>query len=122
MLDLAAHLPSRRCLLLLASDFLMPLDVLDAALTSLSRHDVAPIVLGTQSRQDLPRAGLLRLRDAETGASRLMLMRPALHRRCREAADARQRDLRIVFERHGCSPFHATGAIDIAEVSRHLSQ
>jgi len=118
--NLASLLPSRRCLLLLASDFLMPLDLLDAALTTLSRHDVAPIILGTQSRQSLPRAGLLRLRDLETGAPRLMLMRPALHRRWREAADTRQRDLQAVFERHGRTPFHATGAIDIAQLSQHL--
>jgi uncharacterized protein (DUF58 family) len=118
--NLASMLPSRRCLLLLASDFLMPLDLLDAALTTLSRHDVAPIILGTQSRQSLPRAGLLRLRDLETGAPRLMLMRPALHRRSREAADTRQRDLQAVFERHGRTPFHAAGAIDIAQLSQHL--
>jgi uncharacterized protein (DUF58 family) len=122
MSDLAALLPSRRCLLLLASDFLVPLDMLDAALTSLSRHDVAPIILGTQSNQNLPRAGLLRLRDVETGASRLMLMRPSLHRRWREAADTRERDLQAVFERHGRSPFHAHGAIDIAQLSQHLTR
>jgi uncharacterized protein (DUF58 family) len=119
--DLAELLPSRRCLLLLASDFLMPLDQLDAALTSLSRHDLAPIILGTHSYQNLPRAGLLRLRDVETGASRLMLMRPSLHRRWREAADARQRALRGLFERHGRLPFHAHGAIDVAELSQHLT-
>jgi len=120
--DLAALLPSRRCLLLLASDFLMPLYQLDAALTSMSRHDVAPIILGTQSNQNLPRAGLLRLRDVETGASRLMLMRPSLHRRWREAVDTRERDLQAVFERHGRSPFHAHGAIDVAQLSQHLTR
>ncbi len=119
--DLAALLPSRRCLLLLASDFLMPLDLLDAALTALSRHDVAPIILGTQAHRNLPRAGLLRLRDVETGASRLMLMRPSLHRRWREAAETRERDLQAVFERHGRSPFHTQGAIDIAQLSQHLT-
>lgn len=120
--DLAALLPSRRCLLLLASDFLMPLYQLDAALTSMSRHDVAPIILCTQSNQNLPRAGLLRLRDVETGASRLMLMRPSLHRRWREAVDTRERDLQAVFERHGRSPFHAHGAIDVAQLSQHLTR
>jgi uncharacterized protein (DUF58 family) len=121
MSDLAALLPSRRCLLLLASDFLVPLDMLDAALTSLSRHDVAPIILGTQSNQNLPRAGLLRLRDVETGASRLMLMRPSLHRRWREAEDARQYALHALFAQHGQTPFHAHGAIDIEQLSQHLT-
>ncbi len=121
ILDLATRLPSRRCLLILASDFLMPLDLLERGLASLARHDVAPIVLGEAGERHLPRAGLLRIRDVETNGTRLMLMRPALHRRWREAEAARRNRLHDLFARHGRPPFLARGMIDIAAVSQHLS-
>ena len=121
ILQLPAHLPSRRCLLLLASDFLMPLDMLEEALRQLDRHDVAPIVLGGTRETTLPRTGLLRIRDAETGGTRLLVMRPALHRRWREAATARAEALAALFARYGRRAFHAgAGEIDIAAVSQHL--
>ncbi len=120
MAELAAHLPARRCLLLLASDFLMPLDLLDRALASLARHDVAPVVLAADGAAALPRAGLLRLRDAEDGSSRLLLMRPALHRRLCHAEAARRRALDALFLRHGRPAFHAEGGLDVAALSLHL--
>jgi uncharacterized protein (DUF58 family) len=120
ILDLAAQLPVRRCLLLLASDFLMPLNMLEDALSSLARHDVAPIVLEGGSDPALPRFGLLRMRDAETGHTRTVLMRPSLHRKFQRSASGRREALHGMFERHGRAPFYATGAIDIAELSQHL--
>ena len=121
ILQLPANLPSRRCLLLLVSDFLMPLDMLETALRALDRHDVAPIVLGATRETSLPRAGLLRIRDVETGGTRLLLMRPALHRRWCEAATARADALAALFARYGRRAFHANaGEIDIAAISQHL--
>ena len=121
ILDVPAALPTRRCLLLLASDFLMPLDVLERALQALDRHDVAPIVLGGVFELSLPRAGLLRVRDVETGGTRLLLMRPALHRRWRAAAAERAQALTALFARYGRRAFYAgAGEIDIGAVSQHL--
>lgn len=120
MLQLASRLPSRRCLVLLASDFLMPLDQVEAALAALARHDVAPIVLDLDGLAALPAIGLFRLQDAETGRTRLVLMRPALHRRWRLAEASRRRALDLLFRRYGRAPFHATAPIDIAALSEHL--
>jgi uncharacterized protein (DUF58 family) len=121
MLGLADYLPARRCLLLLASDFLMELDLLDRALASLAHHDIAPILLQAQDPADLPTAGLLRVSDAETGATQLLLMRPALHRRWREQAASRRADLEKLFRKHGRSPFATRLPIDIGALSRHLT-
>ncbi len=121
ILDLAGRLPSRRCLLILVSDFLMPLDLLERALVSLARHDVAPVVLGGADVEHVPHAGLLRIRDVETNGTRLMLMRPALHRRWREAEAARRGSLHDIFSRHGRPPFLARGLIDIAAASQHFA-
>jgi uncharacterized protein (DUF58 family) len=118
--DLANRLPQARCLVLLVSDFLMPDAVLEAALVSLSRHDVAAVVMGDDAAPAMPRIGLVRMRDAETGARRLVLMRPGLHRRARAAALARRDALDRVFATHGRAAFHAGHSIDIAALSQHL--
>jgi uncharacterized protein (DUF58 family) len=118
--QLAAHLPGKPCLVLLVSDFLMPPASIDAALLALARHTVVPIILRNWCPDALPRAGLLRLADAETGRARLLLLRPALRRRWQAESAAWRGMLDRLFLRHGRRPFHATGAIDLAALSRHL--
>ena len=118
--DLAARLPGRRCLVLLVSDFLMPAGLIEHALTSLARHDVAPIVLEMDSVGALPAVGLLRLADAESGQMRLVLMRPGLRRRWLNAAAARRRQLDHLFLRFGRPAFYASGGLDVEALSNHL--
>ncbi len=120
ILDLPTRLPNRRCLVLLASDFLMPVALIERALTALARHDVAPIVLDIDNVGALPAAGLLRLADAESGRTRLVLMRPALRRRWQDAAAARRRQLDLLFARFGRPAFHASGGLDVEALSNHL--
>ena len=120
ILELATHLPARRCLVILASDFLMPLDLLARALSALWRHDVAPVVFDPPSVDRLPRWGLLRVRDAENGATRLLVMRPALRRRWRAAEVKRRVALDALFATHCREALHVTGAIDIGRLSEHL--
>ncbi len=110
--ELARHLPARRCLLLLVSDFLLPLDLLADALARLARHDVAPIV--TRSDTALPRAGLLRLRDAESGRTRLLLLRPSLHRAWQRARAERRAALDALFARHCRPAFYIAGGLELA--------
>jgi uncharacterized protein (DUF58 family) len=119
--DLAAHLPQSRCLIILASDFLMPHASMEAALISLSRHDVAPVVMGGHAGTDMPPTGLVRLRDAETGARRLVFMRPALRQRTRDAAVARRLVLDQMFATHARPAFYAGPGIDLTGLSFHLT-
>jgi len=117
---LAPLLPSGRCLVILASDFLMPFTLLEQALSDLAMHDVAPVVFHEPSERQLPRAGLMRLRDSETGEQRLCVMRPALARSFRAArADWRAR-LDALFLRQ-CRPgFHVEDRLDVARLGEHL--
>jgi uncharacterized protein (DUF58 family) len=119
--QLGAHLPPRRCLLLLASDFMIPLTLVETALVTLARHDVAPVALTLDGVPALPRAGLLRLRDAETGQTRLVLLRPGLQRRWQAAEQDRKRALDMMFRRHGRAVFHAGAWLDIGKLSEHLT-
>ncbi len=118
---LTERLPTRRCLVLLVSDFLMPLGLVERALTSLARHDVAPVVLEVDALEGLPSAGLLRLADAETGRTRLVLMRPALRRRWQAAAAERRRQLDLLFLRCCRPAFHAARRLNVQALSDHLA-
>jgi hypothetical protein len=120
MTELAARLPEKRCLVLLVSDFLAPLPVVRAALEALARHDVVPVVLHDAAEAALPRFGLLRLRDAETGARRLLLMRPGLRVRMADQAAAWRSGLDALFVLHARPGFHAVGGLDLAALGRHL--
>jgi uncharacterized protein (DUF58 family) len=118
--NLSALLPSRRCLIILASDFLFPPNLLEHALSTLARHDVAPIVFHDTREQQIPRAGLMRLQDSETGEKRLVLMRPALARRWQTARTHWRTTLDSIF-RHHCRPaFHVDGKPDLAKIGEHL--
>jgi uncharacterized protein (DUF58 family) len=120
MLDLAAHVPDRRCLVLLVSDFLVPFEVLEAALASLALHDVAPVVLTDMRQASLPRAGLLRLRDAESGRTRLVLMRPSVLRRWQAARVAWRTALAEIFARYCRPAIFVDGALDMAALGDAL--
>jgi uncharacterized protein (DUF58 family) len=117
---LAPLLPVRRCLVILASDFLVPFTLLEQALAALATHDVAPVVFHEPAERQLPRAGLMRLRDSETGEQRLCVMRPALARRWQAARDDWRARLDALFLRH-CRPgFHVEGRLDVARLGEHL--
>lgn len=118
--QLASALPDRRSLVILASDFLMPPDLLETALPLLARHDLAPVVLHDAREDAEPPDGILRLRDAETGGTRLVFMRPALRKRWREARMARRAALDRLFLRYCRPAFHVTGALDVAALGEHL--
>lgn len=87
----ARRLGGRRKLVFLVSDFQMPLGDLEIILEALAGHDVAPIMLRDSAEAaELPRWGLVQLRDLETGGSRLAMMRPALRERWRRHAQERE--------------------------------
>lgn len=58
-----------------------PLALIDRAFAAFSPHDAIPIAIVDSSEETPPRWGLLELVDAETGARRLEVMRPALQAR-----------------------------------------
>ncbi|MCK0197954.1 hypothetical protein MWN34_13655 [Ancylobacter sp. 6x-1] len=117
----AERLPARRGMVFLISDFLMPADEIGRLLDALWRHDVIPVVLhDSAAERDLPRWGLVQLADLETGARRLVVMRPALRARWRAAARARRAALDALFAAHGARAFHLVDRLDADALARHL--
>ena len=65
-LDLISRHTSRRCLVLLLSDFQFP-GLVDSLRTAAVRHDVVAVQLSDPAQEAWPRAGRVRLADPETG-------------------------------------------------------
>ncbi|MCA8943287.1 MAG: DUF58 domain-containing protein [Planctomycetes bacterium] len=68
-LDWLVTVPKRRCAVLLLSDFLLPLDSTELARAA-RKHDVAACHVVSRD-VPLPRVGLVRVRDSESGTVRL---------------------------------------------------
>ncbi|WP_020176229.1 DUF58 domain-containing protein [Methyloferula stellata] len=119
--EAADYLGAVRSLVFLISDFRMPLAEVEKVLRSLGRHDVAPIVVSDSSEEtDLPRLGLIEMRDLESGKKRFIFMRPSLRRRWLDEASGRRQALRRLFSRYGRLPFELIDRLDADRLSRHL--
>ncbi|MFG1478914.1 hypothetical protein V5F53_09635 [Xanthobacter sp. V4C-4] len=113
LLAATEQIPRARGIVVLVSDFLMPQTELRALLDALHRHDVIPVVARSAAAEGaLPRFGLIDLVDAETGARRLVFMRPGLRARWQAQAQARGRALDTLFASHGLAPFSLTDRFD----------
>lgn len=111
--DAAEALTRGHGLVFLVSDFHFDDALLERTLVALGGHDVVPVVLWDDAEwQQLPRRGLVSLRDPETGARRLLWMRPrivaAIEARYRERQDA----LAALLRRHELAPFVLTHPFD----------
>jgi hypothetical protein len=120
MAEIAPFLPRQRSLVVLVSDFLMPLALLERTLVALARHDVAPVVLHEAREHIVPGAGVMRMRDAETGGTRMLLMRRGLRERWRAERAGWRASLDAVFLRHCRAAFHGEGPLDVARLGEHL--
>ena len=119
LLEALARIGARRSLVFLASDFHFPLDLLGRVLDGLDRHEVVPVMLVDSAESRPPPAlGIVRVSDLETGAERMLLMRPGLQRRFVEQAGRRRRLLDECFATRGIEPlrlvdrFHADQVTD----------
>ncbi|MBB3769545.1 uncharacterized protein (DUF58 family) [Angulomicrobium tetraedrale] len=121
LMEAAERLPARRSLVFLVSDFLIPLDELDRLLDALWRHDVIPVRVADSALEDaLPRWGLIEIADLESGASRLVFMRPGLRERWRTRARAHRDALAHSFARRGLRDFELNDRLDHEALARRL--
>ncbi len=94
-----------RSIIFVVSDFVVgpALAEVDRAFTAASaRHDVIPVILTDPADAELPDAGLLRVRDPETGAEVIVdTSSEDVRRRYREAVAEERLALRRIFRRLG---------------------
>ncbi len=111
--DAAEALTRGHGLVFLVSDFHFDDVLLDRILVALGGHDVVPVVLWDDAEwQRLPRRGLVSLRDPESGARRLLWMRPRLADAIAARYRARRDALTAMLRRHELAPFVLTRPFD----------
>lgn len=116
-----AFVGTRRSLVLLASDWHLPMTVIDRTLAALARHDVVPIVLWDRRELDLgPTFGIARLRDPETGAVRTLVVRPSLRARMAEAVNRRRAQIEATCRKHGRRPVFLLDGFDVDAFTEHF--
>lgn len=114
------QIPPSRSLVFLVSDFHFPFAMLTRLLAGLALHTVVPVVLWDSAEGTAPRYGVARLFDPETGAERLLLLRPALARRLRESATDRAQALADRCTRAGHAPLFLRDRFDANAVTRYF--
>lgn len=116
------HLPARRSLVFLLSDFHLPLPLVDATLASLAAHTVVPVLLADAAETAPPLApGLAPTVEPESGRRGWLWWRPALRERWAAAAAGRRAELQALFRRHRVGPLVVEGAFDADAVTRHFA-
>jgi uncharacterized protein (DUF58 family) len=121
LLQAAAQLPGKRALVFLISDFGWSEADTRAILRALTQHEVVPIVLWDAAEdRDLPRWGIARLRDSETGRSRFIWLRPKFGERLRAAYQARREQLLRLLRESGRRPFFVLNDFDPAQLTRYF--
>ena len=121
LLQAADRLAGARKLVFLVSDFLLPLELLRRVYQSLARHDIVSVMVRDSTEDEaLPDWGLIDLVDLETGARRVVFMRPALKQRWL-ARDRRRRDeIARLAQQYGRSPVLIADRFDAERFSRDL--
>ncbi len=115
------HLPVRRSLVFLVSDFHLPLADVARVLASLAAHDVVPVVLWQPVEFALSAGhGLAQVQEPESGERRWLWWRPALRERWLAEHAARRAALLQLFRAQRLAPLFIEGAFDADAVTRHF--
>ncbi|CCB63724.1 DUF58 domain-containing protein [Hyphomicrobium sp. MC1] len=119
--EAGAVIAGSRKLVFIVSDFLWPEEGTRAAAEVLAFHDVVPIELRDSLEiEDLPRWGLLNLRDLETGRHRLVAMRPSLKAKWLTLRNERRDRITRVIDANAREMFTIRDSIDWMRLTAYL--
>ncbi len=116
----AERMPGGPALVFLVSDFHLPLSLLRRVLDRLGGHAVVPVVLVDSAETRAPGAGITHLYDAETGATRTILVRRAWAARFDDALREHRERLRHCLAEHDTRPLYIVDRFEPEAVSRYF--
>ena len=123
ILDTPQYLGRQQSLLFLISDFHFSLQQLQVILTNLAYHDVIPIVLwGSSEYSQLPKRGIVRFCDAESGEERCLFMRPHLYQRIQDSFEQRRQTLIETCSAFGRTPFFVNDRFEPDQLTDYFFQ
>lgn len=123
ILEVSHYLPRERSLVLLVSDFHMPLETVEEALIAMQRHHIVPIVLWDAAEYSaIPEFGLTHVTDSETGEKRTLLLRKSTHARIQAAFAERRAALEALLMRYDRPPFFIEQGFDADAFTEYFYQ
>ena len=120
LLEAVEQTPPRRSLVFLVSDFHFPNGTLATLLAGLALHEVVPVVVLDSAEGMVPRFGIARVYDPETGGQRVLLVRPALAERLQASLTRRLNALTECCARFGVKPLVIRDRFEADAVTRYF--
>lgn len=121
LLQAAPLIGSRKALVFLISDYHFSQSLIQKIIASLSYHDVIPVVLWDETEyRQLPKFGLSKIKDQETGRQRLLFIRPSIKRKIEDAFATRRQALSRLFNTLGREPLFLENGFKPDEVTRYF--
>lgn len=123
MLDINRFLSRERSLVLLVSDFHMPLEELEKALGTMIRHHVVPLVLWDAAEyRNLPEFGVASVTDCETGSRRTLFLRKPFRDRILQAFEDRRKALEKLFMSFDMPPLFIEDGFNADDLTEYFYQ
>lgn len=117
------YLPRERSLVFLISDFHLPQEVLESALSRLLRHHIVPIVLWNRAEYaQLPEFGITAITDFETGQQRTLLLRKSLREKIQAAFQAKREAITATFMQFDMPPVFIEDGYQADRLSDYFHQ
>ena len=105
------------------SDFHMPFEQLEGALSNLTRHHIVPIVLwDADEYSQLPEFGITSVTDPESGAKRTLFLRKAYRDKIIASFEARRTAIYQLFMQFDMPPFYVEGNYDADALTEYFHQ
>ena len=123
LLDVNQFIGQARGLVFLISDLHMPIEMIEAALNTLSNHHVIPIILwDADEYRALPNFGFSTITDPETGQQRTLLFRKELKKRFEAMFAERKAEIESLFMRYESPPHFVENGFDAEAISEYFYQ
>lgn len=121
--DIHRFLPRERALVLLISDFHMPMEQLEHALSTLMRHHIVPLVLwdGAEYR-NLPEFGVASVTDCESGQRRTLFLRKSYRARIMQSFEDRRVALEKLFMSFDMPPLFIENGFEPDDLTEYFYQ
>jgi uncharacterized protein (DUF58 family) len=121
--DVWRYLPRERSLVFMISDFHMPLEQLESALSNLTRHHIVPVVLwDADEYTNLPEHGITAVTDPESGAKRTLFLRKSYRDKIIASFEARRAAIYKIFMEFDMPPFYLEGDFDADMLTEYFHQ
>jgi len=121
--DVSRFLSRERSLVLLVSDFHMPLDELEQSLATLIRHHVVPLILWDVAEyRSLPEFGVASVTDCETGARRTLFLRKHFRERILQSFADRRTALEKLFMSLDMPPLFIEDGFEADDLTEYFYQ